>query len=176
MEMEGIKIDTQLIGGYNFANCSAAALMGKYFNIPVGEIKDALENYIPGNNRSQLLEKNNHRIILDAYNANPTSMTAALENFHLMDGGHKILILGDMFELGTTALEEHQYVADLAKKLNFDEVYLIGEFLIKASTTLKQFSTFDEIAIYLREHPIPPGLVLIKGSRGMALERVVDFL
>jgi UDP-N-acetylmuramoyl-tripeptide--D-alanyl-D-alanine ligase len=78
MEMEGIKIDTQLIGGYNFANCSAAALMGKYFNIPVGEIKDALENYIPGNNRSQLLEKNNHRIILDAYKDNTTSMTAAI--------------------------------------------------------------------------------------------------
>ncbi len=176
LEVEDIRIQTQLIGGYNFTNCCAAVLMGKYFNVPVPTIKDALESYIPSNNRSQFLEKNGRQIILDAYNANPTSMAAALENVHKMNGDHKILFLGDMLELGETALEEHQQIVDLATKMNFDEVYLIGKLFHKTSSTFKHFQSFEEVSAYLKEHPIPSGLVLIKGSRGMALERVMDFL
>src|SRR5690606_28522234 len=106
LEAEGTQIKTQLIGRYNFPNCCAAILMGKYFNVPLGDIKTAIESYQPQNNRSQIISKNGHEIVLDAYNANPTSMKAALENFSLMDAKNKVLIIGDMFELGETAAEE----------------------------------------------------------------------
>jgi UDP-N-acetylmuramoyl-tripeptide--D-alanyl-D-alanine ligase len=176
LEVEGTRINTHLVGKYNFPNCCAAILMGKYFNVPLEDIKSAIEGYQPQNNRSQILTKNGFDIVLDAYNANPTSMKAALENFRLMDAQRKTLIIGDMFELGNTASEEHQAIADFAKQLNFDEGYLVGENFFKTKTSFHKFPSFDNLTEHLSNHPLKKGALLIKGSRGMALERVLDIL
>lgn len=176
LEVEGTRIETQLIGKYNFPNCCAAVLMGKYFNIPLKDIKTAITSYQPQNNRSQIIDKNGLKIILDAYNANPTSMRAALENFSAMDAKEKTLIIGDMFELGQTAAEEHQAVADLAENLGFNTVFLVGENFFGAETSLNKFKTFDALKEHLSKKPLEKGMVLIKGSRGMALERVLEVL
>jgi len=176
LEAEGTRMQTQLIGKYNFPNCCAAIVMGKYFNVPLEDIKAALEAYAPQNNRSQIMEKNGHHIILDAYNANPTSMWAALENFNLMEAPNKALIIGDMFELGQTAAEEHQAIADLATGLDFSTVYLVGENFFGTTTTLNTYRSFDDLKQHLAKNPLPKGTLLIKGSRGMALERVLELL
>ncbi|MBO0343443.1 MAG: UDP-N-acetylmuramoyl-tripeptide--D-alanyl-D-alanine ligase [Bacteroidota bacterium] len=176
LEAEGTQIQTQLVGKYNFPNCCAAILMGKYFNVPIDDIKSAIEAYQPQNNRSQLLSKNGFDIVLDAYNANPTSMKAALENFSLMDAQRKTLIIGDMFELGDTAAEEHQAIADVVIELGFDDAYLVGENFHGTHTKLKKFKSFDDLKAYLSKNPLKKGALLIKGSRGMALERVLDLL
>lgn len=176
LEAEGIRMETQLIGKYNFPNCCAAILIGKYFNVPLDGIKTAIESYQPQNNRSQILSKNGHEIVLDAYNANPTSMKAALENFSLMDAKNKILIIGDMFELGETAAEEHQMMADLTQKLGFDNVFLVGQNFFKTNAIAKKFQTFEDLKEYVLKNPFEKGTFLIKGSRGMALERVLDLL
>ncbi len=175
LRVENTTVQSQLIGSYNFTNCAAAVLMGKYFNVPVPTIKEAIENYLPQNNRSQIIKRNGHQIILDAYNANPTSMQAALENFKAMDGNHKIVFLGDMFELGETAKIEHQNVVDLANMMGFDQVFLVGENFFQTKTNSKKFKSFEELAGYLKKNELPKGNILIKGSRGMALERVLDF-
>lgn len=176
IKFENTIIDTNLIGAYNFTNCSAALLIGKYFNVPLEDIKNAIESYIPQNNRSQLIEKNGHHIILDAYNANPTSMEAALRNFATSKEANKLLFLGDMFELGETTAQEHQKIADLAKELGFSDVHLIGENFFKIKTDFMKFSSFEEVREYLKSNDLKPGHILIKGSRGMALERVVELL
>jgi UDP-N-acetylmuramoyl-tripeptide--D-alanyl-D-alanine ligase len=176
IQVEGMPIQTQLIGKYNFTNCCAAILIGKYFNVPLEDIKQALEEYTPQNNRSQILSKNGYDIVLDAYNANPTSMKAALENFVLMAADKKALILGDMFELGNTAKEEHQTIADMVEKFQFDQAYLVGENFHATETSLPTFPSFDDLKKYLQRNPLEKGAVLIKGSRGMALERVLDLL
>lgn len=176
LEVEETQVQTQLVGKYNFSNCCAAILMGKYFNVPITAIKSAIEGYRPENNRSQLLSKNGFDIILDAYNANPTSMRAALENFYLMKAKRKALIIGDMFELGNTAAEEHQAIADLANELQFDETYLVGENFYTTKTSLNKFKSFDALKEHLIKNPLEKASMLIKGSRGMALERVLDIL
>lgn len=176
LRVEHITIQSQLIGSYNYSNCAAAILMGKYFNVPVAMIKEAIENYVPRNNRSQIVKKDEFQIIMDAYNANPTSMQAALENFQTMDEGHKIVFLGDMFELGETSSIEHQGIADLADLMNFDEVFLIGKEFFKTKTDSRKFESFDTLSDYLEKNKLSKGSVLIKGSRGMALERILEFL
>lgn len=178
LKVEGVTIHSKLIGSYNFTNCAAAVLMGKYFNVSLPEIKTAIETYAPENNRSQLLEKNGHQIILDAYNANPTSMQAALENFKAINGENKIVFLGDMFELGMTAAAEHQNIGDLTEQFDFTDAYLIGENFMGIDTSLKTFESFDTFSDYLKKNPISKkkGNILIKGSRGMALERVLEVL
>ena len=170
-------IESQLIGSYNFTNCAAAILMGKYFNVPIDKIKEAIESYSPTNNRSQIISRNKHQIILDAYNANPTSMKAALENFSQMEGNHKIAFLGDMFELGSIAPIEHQNIANLATKLKFDEVVLVGENFNRVDTNLKKYNSFEELKNFLKDNQLnSESLILIKGSRGMALERILDII
>ncbi|MGB6152814.1 MAG: UDP-N-acetylmuramoyl-tripeptide--D-alanyl-D-alanine ligase [Pricia sp.] len=177
IEVEDLSITSQLIGSYNFTNCAAAIVMGKYFNVPLRDIKRAIENYIPKNNRSQLLEHNGHSIILDAYNANPTSMAAALENFQGMNAERKIAFLGDMFELGETEAIEHQGIANLAASMHFEDVFLIGENFYRTDVDLKKFGTFEAFAEYLAKNPVEKSAnILIKGSRGMALERILDLL
>ncbi len=177
IHVEDQTITSQLIGGYNFTNCAAAILMGKYFTIPLADIKNAIESYVPKNNRSQLLEKNGHQIILDAYNANPNSMSAALENFNGMDATPKIAFLGDMFELGKTVAIEHQAIADVAGSMHFQDVFLIGENFNRTDSELKKFNTFEAFAQHLAKNPIEESAtILIKGSRGMALERILDLL
>ncbi len=176
LEVEGHQIKTQLIGKYNFPNCCAAVLMGKYFNIPLNDIKTAIESYVPQNNRSQIIDKNGFKIILDAYNANPSSTQAALENFATIDAQDKTLILGDMFELGEDAAKEHQAIAGLAKDLGFTNVFLVGENYFQVQTPFKKFRSFDDLRSELEHNPLKKGAFLIKGSRGMALERTLDFL
>jgi len=169
-------ITTRLVGSYNFNNCAAAALLGNYFQVSAKDIKRALEGYLPQNNRSQLIEKEGYRILLDAYNANPTSMNAALENFRDMKNGPKTVFLGDMFELGDSAPKEHQTIADRVADMGFKTVYLIGENFSGVDTPLKTFKGFTEFEAYIREYKPSPGSILIKGSRGMALERILDSL
>ncbi len=176
IEVENTTISTQLIGSYNFPNCCSAITMGKYFNVPLQEIKAALESYVPANNRSQIIEKNGFKIILDAYNANPTSMKAALDNFKNMPGTEKTLILGDMFELGPEAKEEHQHIADLALNHGFSEVYLVGENFFNTASNFKKMESFNRLQEHLEKNPLQKGTLLIKGSRGMALERVLELL
>ncbi|MEO2051503.1 MAG: UDP-N-acetylmuramoyl-tripeptide--D-alanyl-D-alanine ligase [Allomuricauda sp.] len=176
LKVEDVDIETQLIGKYNFSNCCAAILMGKYFNVPLTDVKSALESYQPQNNRSQILTKNGFKIVLDAYNANPTSMRAALENFSGMQETHKTVIIGDMFELGETAAEEHQAIADLVQELGFESAYLVGENFFGTQTPLQKYRTFEDLKAHLSSHPLSKGTLLIKGSRGMALERVLDLL
>jgi len=177
IKVEDTTIASHLIGSYNFTNCAAAILMGRYFNVPLQDIKIAVEEYIPKNNRSQILEKNGHTIILDAYNANPTSMKAALENFDTMQGSTKIAFLGDMFELGKTAAVEHKTIADLAEQMNFDDVYLIGENFNAVNTPLKTFESYEAVETFLKKNKLPHNSdLLIKGSRGMALERLLNLI
>ncbi len=176
LEVENIPIETQLIGKYNFTNCSAAILMGKYFNVPMEAIKVAIESYQPKNNRSQIINKKGFEIILDAYNANPTSMKAALENFTIMEAKNKTLILGDMFELGRDALKEHQSIADMIKNLRFNDVFFVGENFFATKTSYEKFKSFHDLKEHLNQNRLKKGALLIKGSRGMALERVLDIL
>lgn len=172
------KITSNLIGDYNFNNISAAIAIGNYFKVSTENIKQAIENYIPKNNRSQIIEKENYTIILDAYNANPSSMEVALKNLINQRSKHKIAILGDMFELGDEAAIEHQNIANLAHQLKIDNTYLLGENFNKTEPknnleTFVSFESFKENANLV----IPEdSTILIKGSRGMALERVLDLL
>ena len=171
-----IHITTQLVGSYNFTNCCAAILIGKYFNVEMDEIKKGIENYIPQNNRSQIIDKNGHHIILDAYNANPTSMKAALENFQQLKADYKVAFLGDMFELGKTAEKEHQEICNIATNMNFDQVFLIGENFFKTKSDCSKFKSFDHLKETLNNKTLKNATILIKGSRGMALERILDLL
>ena len=169
-------IKTQLTGKYNFPNCAVAILMGQYFKVPTSLISKGIAAYIPDNNRSQLLERNGVKIVLDAYNANPTSMIAALESFAELPGSQKVVVLGDMFELGESAAEEHQRIAELAEQLAFNACYLVGSNFNNTRTNCMKFETFDALATRLKTDHLQNVTVLIKGSRGMALERVLCLL
>lgn len=171
-------INTQLIGDYNFSNVAVAIAIGQYFDLDAKKIKKGLESYIPGNNRSQIIEKDSNKIILDAYNANPTSMMAALKNFKALEDKNKYLFLGDMFELGDEAEMEHQNIADYAK-INFEKnVFLIGEnfFTTNHFDANLKFKSFEDLMSHLKTISISNSTILIKGSRGMALERIIDLL
>lgn len=176
LNFENQEMESQLIGSYNFTNCCAAILMGKYFNVKPEEIREAIESYKPENNRSQIIKKKGHRIILDAYNANPTSMIAALENLNKIDAPHKIAILGDMFELGDAAAQEHQNIAELSESMPFDIVFLVGENFDKTDTNSLKFANFEELKNHLQDVQFSESSILIKGSRGMALERVLEVI
>lgn len=175
----GLEIQSKLIGDYNFNNIAVAITIGNYFKVEDGAIKHAIESYRPTNNRSQIINKGNHQIILDAYNANPTSMTAALYNFSKQSNDFKIAILGDMFELGNDADKEHQNIVDLAEGLNLDQVILIGEHFHKTRIVAQKqikFKSFDDFKNQFQISSLKDAMLLIKGSRGMALERVLDLL
>lgn len=176
LETQGAEIKTKLHGAYNFPNAAIAILIGLYFKIALTKIKKGIEAYQPENNRSQIINKNGLVIYLDAYNANPTSMEAALEAFDKTTLRPKTVLLGDMFELGDDAAREHQAVANLAERLSFENRYFVGENFYGTHTKGKTFSSFEHFSTFLREHPLKDGAVLIKGSRGMALERVLDLL
>ena len=165
-------IQSNLIGKYNYTNIAIACTIGNYFKIAKADIKDALENYIPDNNRSQIIKTPLNKIILDAYNANPSSMQAALENFETLNEPCKTVILGDMFELGTDGLKEHQSIVDFVKKLNVDHAYFVGENFLQTGT-INHFKTFEDLEKYLKNNPLKHQSILIKGSRGMRLERLL---
>ena len=179
IKYENIEIKSNLIGLYNFNNIAAAICIGNYFKIPKKAIKHAIENYIPTNNRSQIIQQNSNTIILDAYNANPTSMLAALENFIQIDSLKKVLFLGDMFELGINSKKEHQNIVNFIEKHCFKKVFLIGENFYQTKTVsnhIKKYKTFENLEQYLKNHPTKNSSILIKGSRGMALERILKII
>jgi UDP-N-acetylmuramoyl-tripeptide--D-alanyl-D-alanine ligase len=174
-----MEIQTHLIGLYNANNINAALTVGKYFGVENADIKTALESYIPENNRSQLLSKETNQIILDAYNANPSSMVVAIENFLQLDDSNKILILGDMFELGEDSFNEHKTIVNLLLNQKDITVYFVGREFFKhqiSSNGLHFFETFDACSECLKGLKIENSSLLIKGSRGMALERTLQFL
>jgi UDP-N-acetylmuramoyl-tripeptide--D-alanyl-D-alanine ligase len=177
-KFQNIEIDSQLIGDYNFNNIAAAIAIGQYFKVNHPAIKNAIEAYTPSNNRSQIIAKNTNKIILDAYNANPSSMRVALLNFE-KQSGNKLAILGDMFELGKEAKAEHQNITDLATSLNLNHIVLIGENFYQSkvnSKVMAQYKSFEDFKNGFDFSKIKNHTLLIKGSRGMALERILELL
>ncbi len=171
----GLLIKTNLIGNYNFANIKAAISIGEFFGVSSIKIKEALEEYQPTNNRSQIINKDGNTIILDAYNANPTSMRAAISNLEEMDADYKVAILGDMFELGKYSEDEHLSLAKELEESNIDEVYLIGKEFSK--TNLKKLKYYNSTDDFIKDNIIANFknvTILIKGSRGMALEKILN--
>ncbi|MBU2938443.1 UDP-N-acetylmuramoyl-tripeptide--D-alanyl-D-alanine ligase [Lacinutrix sp. C3R15] len=176
-KIEDTTITSNLIGAYNFTNLSAASTIAKYFNISLESIKTGIENYTPKNNRSQIITIKNNKVILDAYNANPTSMLAALTNFSNLKDNNKAVILGDMFELGNESKKEHQNIAQLVIDLDFDIVYLVGENFYKTETPSNKVKKYKSFEDFKNSFTKPKNTtLLIKGSRGMALERTLDFM
>lgn len=179
VEFQKETIQTNLIGVYNFHNIAAAIAIGHFFKVPVKSIKQAIESYVPQMNRSQLVRRGKKEIILDAYNANPTSMMAALENFSRENTANRAIVIGDMFELGATAAEEHQAIVDFVEKSGFGTIYLVGSNFRNTRTNRKnarQFETYQELQSFVEKNPISESQILIKASRGMALERLLDLL
>ena len=172
-------IQSHLIGIYNANNINAAITIGNYFKVSDELIKEAIENYIPENNRSQLILKNGNEIILDAYNANPSSMAAAIANFIQLEKKNKIAILGDMFELGEESHNEHEKIVDLLINETSITTYFIGKDFYAnqtSNTHLKFFENFENFAAFLKTNLPNNNLLLIKGSRGMALEKTLDLI
>ena len=171
-------VKTNLIGSYNFENVMAAVSIGHYFDIDDMNIKKALENYIPSNHRSQLIKTENNTIIMDSYNANPTSMKAAIENFTNMTFKNKSLLLGDMFELGENSDDEHRNIIKLIEDGTYTNIFLVGNhfFNIDSSISIHKFEETNQLLEYLSENKILDQIILIKGSRGMKLERCLDYL
>lgn len=171
-------IHTQLVGKYNFENLLAAACIGNYFEVSASEIKAALESYVPSNNRSQVIKKGSNTILLDAYNANPTSMAAALDNFSELPAEKKMLVLGDMLELGNDSAKEHQHIVNLLKEKKLTNVVLVGDHFSKVNNTIgaKNFLTVDEAMSWIKEQKLENTTILIKGSRGIRLEKIVEVL
>jgi UDP-N-acetylmuramoyl-tripeptide--D-alanyl-D-alanine ligase len=167
-----------LTGTYNFENILAAICIGNFFGVTPEAINKALANYFPINNRSQLTKTEYSTVICDFYNANPSSMSAALLNLKALSGNHKTVIIGDMFELGAEAETQHRQVVQQANALGFEEQIFIGEnfFASKGLFNGKFFRTRNEASVYLTENPIKDSLVLLKGSRGMALEQLLPLL
>ncbi|GAC1421689.1 MAG: UDP-N-acetylmuramoyl-tripeptide--D-alanyl-D-alanine ligase [Flavisolibacter sp.] len=169
-------IKTSLVGGYNLPNVLAAAALGLFFNVPEDRIKKAIEHYQPNNSRSQLLQKNTNKIILDAYNANPNSLMAAIENFASSEGSSKYLILGSMAELGNSSQEEHQNIVSAINKNQWKGVLLVGDEFKKINHGYHQFETAVEAGEWLKTKKINHSFILIKGSRSMQMEKVLDYI
>ena len=172
-------IQSNLIGIYNATNIAAAITIGKYFNVSDQNIKEAIENYFPTNNRSQLIEQNGHHIILDAYNANPSSMKVAIENFIQLKGSNKTIFLGDMFELGNSSNIEHQNIVDLLTQQHTITCYFIGKHFFNNSIQKDNFhffETFEDMSGKINWTNSQNNYILIKGSRAMQLERILEIL
>jgi len=172
-------LNMQLPGNYNFENILAAVCIGSHFGVDETTINEALENYISSNSRSQLIEKGSYKILMDAYNANPTSMKAAIENFDSMHWPDKVLILGDMLELGGDTFREHQGIVDLIEEKGFTKVYLVGKNFKAAIHSVGAAELFDSteaLCEYLKTQPLKKGSLLVKGSRQMRLEKVLEVL
>lgn len=175
---EGVshEVNTHLIGSYNLDNMLAAAAIGRYFGVSDDDISSALVSYLPHNNRSQLKETADNKLIVDAYNANPTSMMAALKNFRQVEAPHKMVILGDMKELGEASREEHQKVVDYLKECGFDRVVLVGPEFAAATHSYQTFQHVDEVLADIRMHKPQGYYILIKGSNCMKLSQLPEYL
>ncbi|MFS8616460.1 MAG: UDP-N-acetylmuramoyl-tripeptide--D-alanyl-D-alanine ligase, partial [Solitalea sp.] len=172
-------VHSALSGEYNFENLLAAVCIGNHFGLSPDQIRQGIENYVPSNNRSQELQQGSNLLLLDAYNANPGSMAAALRNLAARTSANKVAILGDMFELGEYSPDEHAAVVELLEELHIPKAILVGpEFYRhrKSNAGLHFFKTLEEAGSWLKEHPLQESLILLKGSRGMQLEKLLPFL
>ena len=171
-------VQTRLIGSYNLDNALAAACIGTFFNVPATDISAALEEYTPSNNRSQLTITQDNKLVVDAYNANPTSMRAALDNFRLIKAEHKMCILGQMGELGDVSEEEHQKVIDLLGDCGFEKVWLVGENFAKTAhpAHYRLFANVEEVKAAIATEKPQGYLILIKGSNSNKLVQTVELL
>ena len=163
------QVATHLIGSYNIDNVLAAVTVGLYYGVDPEQINCAIENYEPSNNRSQLTHTGNNHLVVDAYNANPTSMAAAIDNFALMQVSPKMAILGDMRELGESSHQEHEAVVERLNQCHFDEVWLVGSEFGAVDCDYRKFADVTAVKAALQEHPITGRYILIKGSNGIRL-------
>lgn len=176
---ESYTINTHLIGAYNFENALAAVCVGNNFGISASSIKEAIESYIPDNSRSQLVKTDKgNSLLLDCYNANPSSMETAIENFAKIDLPNKVLIIGDMLELGDATSREHGVIIGLVKKLGFEKVYFVGRNFcnIKDAHDFRCFYDSDDCAKHLAEEKLSNASILIKGSHGMKMDKIVPYV
>ena len=167
-------IQTNLVGNYNLPNVLASVRIGRFFKVPDEAIKLAIENYKPSNSRSQLINKGSNSLILDAYNANPGSMKAAIENFAQMKGDKKILLLGDMKELGEDTAKEHQAIVSLIEKYNWLEVVLVGQYFGKADHNYTHFEDSLLAKDWFNQQHFENAIILIKGSNSMHMQKIVE--
>ena len=168
------QINSQLVGDYNLPNILCAVTIGKHFGVPDEKIKTAIESYIPSNSRSQLITHGSNEIILDAYNANPSSMKVAIENFASLKSDKKILLLGAMMELGEDSIKEHELLIQLIQQFKWHEVVLVGGDFAKIQHPYIYFSTSDEAREWLNDQHFENANLLIKGSRSFVMEKVLD--
>ena len=173
---DGIEIKTNLVGDYNLENVMAAIAVGSYFNIEKKLIVKALENYLPSNNRSQYIKSSKNEIVMDAYNANPTSMAASIRNFRNISNGNSLLILGDMKELGNESEKEHRIIIDIINELKFEDVILVGDEFKKVNTKFQSFSNIDDLIKHIDMNSISGKNILVKGSHSIHLERLINIL
>lgn len=178
VEEKNTQINTQLVGSYNLKNILAAIATGRLFNIDMETIANALSSYQPQNNRSQLIKGKDNTIIMDAYNANPSSMNESLNNLQNISHNNKVLILGDMLELGTESIKEHQKIIDKIKKMELSQCILIGECFFKfpKTATINTFQNTSDAILFLEKNPILKALILVKGSRGLKLEKILPHI
>ncbi len=181
VKFNNTEIASNLIGDYNYTNIAASIAIGLHFDVPITSIKKAIENYNPINNRSQLITTKTNHLILDAYNANPSSMIAAIKNFesNLNLKNNSIVILGDMFELGAYAKKEHQNIVDYLETSKINNILLAGKHFLECSSNTKKTVFFKDTAsviTHIKNHPITYSDILIKGSRGMKLEQITEYL
>ncbi|MFD2161593.1 UDP-N-acetylmuramoyl-tripeptide--D-alanyl-D-alanine ligase [Paradesertivirga mongoliensis] len=176
-DSERHRIKTNLTGPYNLENILVAIAVGRYFNLSPDEINEGISAYVPGNNRSQITKTEHNTLICDYYNANPSSMAAALDNFASISAGKKVLILGDMFELGDESYDEHRAIAEKALQLDVDRKILIGKAFYQCKTEGANFyESTDEALKNIKSDSVKGATVLIKGSRGMRLEKLAEVL
>lgn len=175
LSYQGTEIFSNLTGKYNYDNISAAVALGLHFNLNIEAIKTAIENYVPSNMRSQIQKKGDKTLVLDTYNANPSSMLVSLENFKSFEGS-KTIIIGDMLELGDESLKEHQAIIDFAKSCNFDEIVTVGPHFKSVYQSVNAFLNTSELIERLQLMPVKEENILLKASRGIALEKIIDFL
>jgi len=169
-------IETALVGDYNLPNVLAAVTIGRYFNVPADAIKTALKGYAPSNSRSQLVEKGSNRIILDAYNANPSSMKLAIENFAKVKSNNKILVLGAMAEVGEHSIQEHKEIVNEISKYQWKDVCLVGGDFLAFDHTFRSMASAQEAGEWLQHKNLSNAFLLIKGSRSAGMEKVLDYL
>ncbi|RMZ59545.1 UDP-N-acetylmuramoyl-tripeptide--D-alanyl-D-alanine ligase [Chryseobacterium nematophagum] len=166
---------SKLTGEYNFTNLCAAVSLGLYFNIDFEKIKQAIEEYTPTNMRSQIVQKEDKILVLDTYNANPSSMAASLKNFITFNGS-KTIIIGDMLELGEESMKEHQNILKMAEDLGFNEIITVGQHFKKVNLSKGAFESTSELIEYLKLNKIQSENILLKASRGVSLEKLIDFI
>lgn len=170
------EVQTHLVGAYNVLNMLAAISVGLYLGVSADEANRALANYVPSNNRSQLEETAHNKLIMDAYNANPTSMSVALNNLNDMEVPHKMAILGDMLELGAASAEAHQAIVDQLSRLSLDEVWLVGPEFARTHCAFRKFNDVDEVMAQLQNQCPEGRYILVKGSHGIRLDKLSQCL